>query len=45
MILGREPGDAIRSKAKYFGDIVQKDPGQNIVAREIAKLAGSGYSL
>ncbi|KAI0457112.1 hypothetical protein F5B21DRAFT_465701 [Xylaria acuta] len=43
-ILGGESGDAIRNKAKYFGDIVQRDPGQNIAAREIAKLAGSGYS-
>ncbi|RYC56908.1 hypothetical protein CHU98_g9300 [Xylaria longipes] len=43
-VLGGESGDAIRSKAKYFGDIAQRDPGQNVVAREIAKLAGSGYS-
>ncbi|KAI0199394.1 hypothetical protein F4808DRAFT_471677 [Astrocystis sublimbata] len=42
-ILGGEFSDEIRSKAKYFGDIVQKDPGQNIVAREVAKLAASGY--
>ncbi|KAI8951441.1 hypothetical protein F4801DRAFT_589656 [Xylaria longipes] len=43
-VLGGESGDAIRNKAKYFGDIAQRDPGQNVVAREIAKLAGSGYS-
>ncbi|KAI1388986.1 uncharacterized protein F4822DRAFT_404610 [Hypoxylon trugodes] len=36
-----ETSAAIREKARYFGEIVQRDPGQHIVAREIAKLAAS----
>ncbi|GAP91408.1 putative 2-hydroxyacylsphingosine 1-beta-galactosyltransferase [Rosellinia necatrix] len=36
--------DSIRKEAKRFGDIAQREPGQYITAREIAKLAASGYA-
>ncbi|KAI0914220.1 hypothetical protein F4823DRAFT_573654 [Ustulina deusta] len=42
-VLGGESGDLIREKAKGFGEIAQRSPGQYVVAREIAKLAASGY--
>ncbi|KAI0546300.1 hypothetical protein F4679DRAFT_557975 [Xylaria curta] len=42
-VLGNASGDAIRNKAKYFSEIALRDPGQHIAAREIAKLAASGY--
>ncbi|KAI1420153.1 hypothetical protein F5Y12DRAFT_774407 [Xylaria sp. FL1777] len=42
-ILTGDSGDRIQKKAKRFGDITQSNPGQYVVAREIAKLAGSGY--
>ncbi|KAL7629626.1 hypothetical protein AAE478_001148 [Parahypoxylon ruwenzoriense] len=36
-------GITMRENAKRFRDLVQSNPGQYIVAREIAKLAASGY--
>ncbi|KAI1376968.1 hypothetical protein F4677DRAFT_454144 [Hypoxylon crocopeplum] len=38
-----ETGQAMREKARRFGELVQSNPGQYIVAREIAKLTASGY--
>ncbi|OTB02617.1 glycosyltransferase family 1 protein [Hypoxylon sp. CI-4A] len=38
-----EASIAIREKAKHFGEIARKDPGQYVVAREVAGLAASGY--
>ncbi|KAI1410614.1 hypothetical protein F5Y13DRAFT_202088 [Hypoxylon sp. FL1857] len=34
---------AMREKVKQFGDQAQSNPGQYVVAREIAKLAASGH--
>jgi hypothetical protein len=42
-ILSSEIGGPIQEKAKHFGEVAQSDPGQYVAAREIAKLAGSGY--
>lgn len=33
----------IQRKSKIFGDMVRKNPGQYIVASQIADLASSGY--
>ncbi|KAF2973329.1 hypothetical protein GQX73_g356 [Xylaria multiplex] len=38
-VLSGESGDSIRDKAKRFGDIARSNPGEQIVASEIAKLA------
>ncbi|RYP66536.1 hypothetical protein DL770_008778 [Monosporascus sp. CRB-9-2] len=38
-----ENGIAMREKARRFGDLARRDPGQYVAAREIAKLATSGY--
>ncbi|RYO94776.1 hypothetical protein DL766_000039 [Monosporascus sp. MC13-8B] len=38
-----ESGIAMREKARQFGDLARRDPGQYVAAREIAKLAASGY--
>ncbi|KAI0111298.1 hypothetical protein GGR51DRAFT_509623 [Nemania sp. FL0031] len=38
-----EKGNSLRRKASIFGNIVKKNPGQYVAAREVAKLAGSGY--
>ncbi|RYP71923.1 hypothetical protein DL771_004526 [Monosporascus sp. 5C6A] len=40
---GSESGIAMREKARRFGDLAQRDPGQYVAARGIAKLAASGY--
>ncbi|KAI0433091.1 hypothetical protein F5Y09DRAFT_300247 [Xylaria sp. FL1042] len=42
-VLSDESGAPIREKAKGFGELVQSNPGQYVAAREIAKLAASGY--
>ncbi|KAI0814648.1 hypothetical protein GGR55DRAFT_632668 [Xylaria sp. FL0064] len=42
-VLSGESGAPIREKAKEFGEIVQRNPGQYTAAREIARLAASGY--
>ncbi|TGJ79087.1 hypothetical protein E0Z10_g9679 [Xylaria hypoxylon] len=42
-VLSGESGDSIRNKAKRFGDMARSDPGEQVAAREIAKLAASGY--
>ncbi|RYO89216.1 hypothetical protein DL764_008613 [Monosporascus ibericus] len=38
-----ENGIAMRENARRFGDLSRRDPGQYVAAREIAKLAASGY--
>ncbi|RWA05990.1 hypothetical protein EKO27_g9115 [Xylaria grammica] len=43
-ILSGESGDLIRSKAKQLGEIARSDPGEQVAARGIAKLAASGYA-
>ncbi|KAI1185228.1 hypothetical protein F5B17DRAFT_432780 [Nemania serpens] len=43
VLLRSESGDRIRKTARGFGEIVQRDPGQHVAAREVAKLAASGY--
>ncbi|KAI3321746.1 glycosyltransferase family 1 protein [Xylariaceae sp. AK1471] len=42
-IMSSEAGERIREAAKRFGEVDQSDPGQYFAAREIAKLAASGY--
>ncbi|KAJ2989437.1 hypothetical protein NUW58_g3464 [Xylaria curta] len=44
-VLWGEVSNSIQKKAKHFGEIAQSNPGQNIAAREIAKLAASGYGV
>ena len=43
-VLAGSTYDKIREKANRFGEIVKSNPGQYVAAREIAKLAASGYA-
>ncbi|KAI1127421.1 hypothetical protein F5Y10DRAFT_193524 [Nemania abortiva] len=41
---GRDESRRMAEKAKGLGEIARKDPGRYMAAREIARLAGSGYA-
>lgn len=41
---GREESVRLAEKAKAIGEIARRDPGRYVAAREIARLAGSGYA-